>query len=127
MATLSQGTSFSFASTTYTVTRVSVQRGSAAGSGQTRQRISTAHLGSNPDLEEPYLEIWQPRADEGGGGGNTVDIDFLGASAPTPGATGTLTVTGGLSLSTTATVAGSSVTAAVGDIIRGSASFRIGT
>lgn len=126
MATLSQGTSFSFASVQYTVTRVTVQRGSAAAT-QNRQRISTAHLGSNPDLEEPYLEIWQPRADEGGGGGNTVDIDFLGSTVPTAGATGTLTISGGLMLSTTATVAGSTVTAAVGDIIKGSASFKIGT
>lgn len=125
MATLSQGTSFSFNSVSYTVTRVTVQRGSQSGS-QTRQRISTAHLGSNPDLEEPYLEIWQPRADEGGGG-NTVEIDFHGSSVPTAGATGTLVISGGLSLSTTATVSGSSVTAAVGDIIKGSASFRIGT
>lgn len=126
MATLSQGTSFSFNSVSYTVTRVTVQRGSQSGS-QTRQRISTAHLGSNPDLEEPYLEIWQPRADEGGGGGNSVDIDFHGASVPTAGASGTLVISGGLSLSTVATVSGSSVTAAVGDIIKGSASFRIGT
>lgn len=125
MATLSQGTSFSFSSTNYTVTRVTVQRGSAAGS-QNRQRISTAHLGSNPDQEEPYLEIWQPRADEGGGG-NSVDIDFLGTAAPTVGNTGTLTISGGISLSTTATCASSTVTAAVGDILRGSASFRIGT
>lgn len=125
MAVLSQGTSFSFNSTAYTVTRVTVQRGSTSGS-QNRQRISTAHLGSDPDKEEPYLEIWQPRADEGGGG-NTVDIDFLGASVPTAGTTGTLTISGGLSLSTTATVSGSTVTAAVGDIIKGSASFRIGT
>lgn len=123
MATLSQGTSFSFDAVGYTVTRVTVQRGSSAN--QNRQRISTAHLGSDPDKEEPYLEIWQPRADEGGG--NSVEIDFLGSSTPTVGASGTLTISGKFSLTTTATCASSTVTAAVGDILRGSASFRIAT
>lgn len=125
MAILSQGTSFSFAGTAYTVTRVSVQRGSAAGS-QARQRVSTANLASNPDLEEPYLEIWQPSEGQGGGG-NTVDIDFHGSTPPVAGTTGTLVISGGLSLSTTATVSGSTVSAAVGDIIKGTASFKIGT
>lgn len=120
MATLSQGTTVSFTGTTFTATRVSVNRGS--GSGNNRQRISTAHLGSNPDLEEPYLEIWQPRADEGGG--QTVDVDFLGSSVPTAGASGTLSISGAMSFSTTVTVVSSVVTAAVGDIVRGSASFR---
>lgn len=122
MAVLSQGTSFTFNFTPYTVTRVTVQRGGSANSN--RQRVSTAHLGSDPDKEEPYLEIWQPNANDGGG--NTVDIDFLGGSMPTINATGTLTISGGLSFSwTAATCASSSVTAAVGDIIKGSASFKI--
>lgn len=119
MASLAQGTSFSFSAVTYTVTRVTVNRGS--GSGNQRQRISTAHLASDPNAEEPYLEIWQPRSDEGGG--NTVEIDFLGSSAPSAGASGTLTVSGGISFSTAATCASSSVTASVGDILKGSASF----
>jgi hypothetical protein len=59
-ATLSQGTTVSFTGLTFVATRVSVNRGS--GSGNQRQRISTAHLGSNPDQEEPYLEIcWSNR------------------------------------------------------------------
>lgn len=120
MPSLSQGTTVSFTGTTFTATRVSVNRGS--GAGNQRQRVSTAHLGSDPNQEEPYLEIWQPRSDEGGG--NTVEVDFLGAAPPTAGATGTLTVSGGISFSTTVTVASSVVTAAVGDLVRGSASFR---
>lgn len=121
MATLSQGTSVTFGSTTLVATRVSVNRSNGAGASN-RQRISTAHLGSDANQEEPYVEIWQPRADEGGG--QTVDVDFLGGSPPTSGATGTLSISGGLSFSTTVTVVSSVVTAAVGDIIRGSASFR---
>lgn len=115
---LSQGTTFSFAGTTYTVTRVSVQRAS-----QTRQRISTAHLGSNANAEEPYLEIWQPRADESG---NTVEVDFLGSSGVQAGASGSLQISGSVSYGpTAATCASSNVTAAVGEVVRGSASFRI--
>lgn len=119
MASLAQGTSVTFAGATYTVTRVTVNRGS--NSGSLRQRISTASLASNPNEEEPYLEIWQPRADEGGG--NTVEMDFLGSGAPSSGSTGTLAVTGGISFSTVVTCSSSSVTAAVGDLLRGSASF----
>ena len=121
MATLSQGTSVTFNSATLVATRVSVNRSGGPGASN-RQRISTAHLGSSANLEEPYLEIWQPRADEAGG--QTVEVDFLGASPPETGATGTLAISGGVSFSAPATVVSSVVTAAVGDIVRGSASFR---
>lgn len=118
---LSQGTTLSYASASYSVTRISVNANS--GAGQNRQRISTATLASDPDLAEPYVEIWQPRADEAGG--NTVDIDFLGASPPGVGSTGSLVIGGAISLNKTAvTVVSSVVTAAVGDLVRGSASFK---
>lgn len=126
MATLAQGTTITFtpaggSQQTFLATRVSVNRGSGAGSN--RQRISTAYLGSDPNKEEPFLEIWQPRADEGGG--QTVDVDFISATLPTAGASGTLAITGKISFNNTATtVVSSVVTAAVGDIVRGSASFR---
>lgn len=117
---LSQGTSFTFAGSPYTVTRVAVNKQWDANN---RQKISTSHLGSSIDAEEPFVLGFVPRADESG---STVDIDFLGGSQPSPGASGTLTVSGAASFSTTAaTCLSSTVTAAVGDLVRGSASFRI--
>lgn len=119
---LSQGTSFVFSGAAYTVTRVSVNK---QWEGQNRNKISTAHLGSDIDEEEPYVFGFAPRSDNLG---STVEVDFLGNGPPSPGSSGSLTVSGGASFSTTAaTCLSSSVTAAVGDIVRGTASFRIKT
>lgn len=117
---LSQGTSFTFASTGYTVTRVSVN---LQWEGQNRPKISAAHLGSSIDAEEPYVFGFVPRADERA---SSVEIDFLGAAPPATGANGALQISGGASFSTTAaTCLSSVVTAAVGDLVRGSATFRV--
>lgn len=120
------------------LTRVTLNKGTAAG--QQRQRISIAHLNEpytetktingvsqTVRREEPYVEIWQPRSGTSGGGG-TLDLDFIGAEGlVTGGISGSLTVTGaGLAFSNTAvTCASSSMTLAVGDVIRGSASFAL--
>jgi hypothetical protein len=117
---LSQGTSFTFSSTAYTVTRVTVNR---QWEGSNRAKISTAHLGSSIDQEEPYVFGFTPRSDEGG---STVEVEFLGGGVPAVGAVAALTVAGAAAFSTTAaTCVSSSVTATVGDLVRGSASFRI--
>lgn len=118
------------------LTRVTLNRGS---SGQSRQRISIAHLnepytetktinGQSQTVkrEEPYVEIWQPRSDQGGAG--TLDMDYIGAlGILTNGISGSLVIQGaGLAYSHTAvTVASSSMTLAVGDVIRGSCSFSL--
>lgn len=120
------------------LTRVTLNRGS--GSSSQRQRISVAHLNEpytetrtingvsqTVRREEPYVEIWQPRAG-GGGGSGTLDLDFLGGEGlVTGGVSGTLTVTGaGLAYSHTAvTCSSSQITLAVGDVIKGSASFSL--
>jgi hypothetical protein len=92
---------------------------------QNRNKISTAHLGSDIDEEEPYVLGFAPRSSDLG---STVEVDFLGNGPPSPGSSGSLTVSGGASFSTTAaTCLSSSVTAAVGDIVRGTASFRVKT
>lgn len=121
------------------LTRVTLNRGSSGGGSQ-RQRISVAHLNEpytetktingvsqTVRREEPYVEIWQPRAG-GGGGSGTLDLDFLGGEGlVTGGVSGTLTVTGaGLAYSHTAvTCSSSQITLAVGDVIKGSASFSL--
>ena len=120
MPALSQGTSFSFGGTTYTCTRVSVNM---QWQGNTRNKISAATLASDINAEEPFVYGFLPYSDDTP---STVDVDFLGGTGPTAGATGALVVTGGASFSTTAaTCASSSVTAQVGDLVRGSASFKV--
>ncbi len=56
----------------------------------------------------------------------TVEVSFLGVSGYTvtsPGAQGSLVITGGVSLSATAILTGWGETAAVGEHVKGSASF----
>jgi hypothetical protein len=150
MALSAQGTTLTFAGTRYTVTRVAVSYGgssnSAGGGGgggdNRRDRISAAHLDSDPDKPEPFVEIWQPDPlgqgkVDGSGSTSTVtvttikhsiDIDFLGASAPRLGSTGTLSIAGPVSLTfTVVTCASSSFSLVVGELVRGSASFTVET
>jgi hypothetical protein len=139
----SQGTLFTFSGSPYTVTRVTVSSGSSGGGGTNeRNRVSAAHLGSDPDTVEPFFYLWQP--DPAGTGrlsgvagttatGTTatvvesqVEIDFIGASRPVVGSVGSVVVSGAVNLSFAgATCMASSVTAAVGEIVRGSATFKV--
>lgn len=139
----SQGTFFTFQGAPYTVTRVTVSSGSGGGGGASeRQRVSAAHLGSDPNQVEPFFYLWQP--DPAGVGrlsgaagvtatGTTatsvesqVEIDFIGKSRPTVGAIGPIAITGAVVFSYAgATCMASSVTAALGDIVRGSATFKV--
>lgn len=138
MAISSQGTTFTFLGTVYTVTSVSVNYGGAAGGGsEQRQRVSAAFLGSDPEKAEPFFELWQPdptgagRLSSSGGTGadattHAVEIEFLGATPPTYGATGSLSISGPITLSFgEATCRSATVRASVGDIVRGSASFTV--
>jgi hypothetical protein len=120
------------------LTRVTLNQGGSGGNQ--RQRISIAHLnepftmtkvinGESQTVrrEEPYVEIYQPRA-SGGGGAGTLDLDFIGSEGLVRGGvSGTLTVTGaGLAYSNTAvTCSNCQLTLAVGDIVKGSASFAL--
>ena len=121
MAALSQGSSFSFAGANYTATRISVN---LQWDGNNRQRISTAHLGTSIDVEEPYVFGFLPRADESA---STVEVEFMGGSVIAVGTTGGVSVTfnGGGSFSATGTCVSSVTTAATGDLIRGTATFRV--
>lgn len=122
MATLSQGTSITFTGFSGSPTRITINKQDNTTT-QERQRVSTAHLGSDINLEEPYVEVWQPSTSVSSG--STVDVEYLGTGTVSAGTSGTLTVSGAISYSGTATCISSSVTAAVGDVVRGSASFRI--
>lgn len=116
---LSQGTGVSFGGTAYTVTRVSVNLQSQISQ---RPKISTAHLGTSIDSEEPFVLGFKVRAIDSP---SQVEIEFLGASAPSVGASGSLSVSGGASYSGNATCVSSVVTATTGELIKGTAVFRI--
>lgn len=111
----SQGTTFSFGGASYTITSVTVNL------GQERGRVAAPHLHMGPNDVEPWAYSHRT-ADEL----PTVDIEFIGSSAPAVNATGSLAVAGKLAYSGNATCISSQVTASVGDIVRGSASFRVG-
>ena len=136
MAISSQGTTFTFLGTVYTVTSVSVNYGGGGGGAEQRQRVSSAFLGSDPEKPEPFVEIWQPDPTGAGrlssSGGNetktthAVDIEFLGASPPAYGSTGSLSIAGPITLTFgEATCRSATIRASVGDIVRGSASFAV--
>lgn len=119
MASLSQGTTVTVGGASVLATRVSVTNGDESSNSP---RISVAHLGSNPDAEEPYELTWAA-PDDSGAGAKNVQIDYMGGFIE-PGGTTSLAITGPISFSATCTVVSSSVTAQVGDVIRGSATFR---
>lgn len=116
------GTTLSFAGTSYTVTNITYSLSDVTGSADT---IDVSHLGQTTGA----TMLTQARPLKGGGGGGDtgkeVSVDFIGASAIAGGTSGTLTITGGLSISTTATCTASSVTLAMNDAIRGNATFRL--
>lgn len=114
--TSSQGTSFTFGLSTYTITSVSVDL------GQERERVSGAHMGLGPNDIEPVYYLHRTVDSL-----PTVQIEFIGASAPAVNATGTLMVAGTISFSSTAaTCIAAQVSASLGELVRGSASFRVG-
>ena len=115
----STGTTFSFASVNYTVTNIVYNLNDVAG-GDT---IDISHLGQT--VGESVLSQSRPLAGSATDTGREVQVDYIGNSVIADGATGTLVIGGGLSLSAAATVASSSVTLAVNDVVRGSATFRV--
>lgn len=114
--TSSQGTSFTFGASAYTITSVSVDL------GQERERVSGAHMGLGPNDIEPVYYLHRSVDSL-----PTVQVEFIGASAPAVGANGAITVSGKLAFGpyTAATCIASQVSASVGELVRGSASFRV--
>lgn len=114
--TSSQGTSFTFGVSAYTITSVTVDL------GQERERVAGAHMGLGPNDIEPVYYLHRSVDSL-----PTVQVEFIGASAPAVNATGALTVAGKIGFSSTAaTCIASQVSASLGELVRGSASFRVG-
>lgn len=117
----SSGTTFTFAGTGYTVTNIVYSLTDVSGSGDT---IDISHLGQTTGAS--ILTQARPlKGTTGGDTGKEVSIDYIGSAAIVGGTTGTLSITGGLTVSGNATCSSSSVTLAVNDVIKGSATFRL--
>jgi hypothetical protein len=115
------GTTFSFAGVNYTVTSITYTLGSTGGGAD---NIDISHLGLTTGAS--VLSIARPLVGtQGGDTGKSVSIEYIGTSVIAQNATGTLTITGGISVSATATCNSSSVTLTVNDAIRGSAEFQL--
>jgi hypothetical protein len=117
----SSGTTFTFSGTTYTVTSITYSITDNAATDQ----IDVSHLGQTTGAT--VLTMSRPLKGSAGDTGKEVSVEYLAASG-TPvaqGATGTLVITGGITLSVTATCKSSSVTLTVNDAVRGSASFQV--
>lgn len=105
----SQGLTFSFGGTTMTVTSVQVNDSQALVDG--------SHLGIAPTGRREFVG--------GFGTDREVTIDLITTTVLVAGTTGTLNITGPISFSGTATVASTNVSAALGEVCRGSATFKV--
>ena len=115
----STGTTITFDAVSYTVTNL-VYNLTDVNAADT---IDVSHLGQTAG--EAVLTQDRPLAGSATDTGREVQIDYIGNSVIADGATGTLVLAGGLTLSKAATVSSSSVTLAVNDVVRGSATFRV--
>lgn len=117
----SSGTTFAFGGTTFTVTSITYSITDQAAADQ----IDVSHLGQTTG--QTVLTLARPLKGSAGDTGKEVTIEYMPNSG-TPiaqGATGTLTIAGGITLSVSATCKSSSVTLTVNDAVRGSASFQV--
>jgi hypothetical protein len=119
MANHAQGTTLSFAGANYTVTSVTYSM-TDVSAGDT---IDVSHLGQSAGSN--VLTMDRPLKGSATDTGREVSIEYLGTAPITDGATGTLAISGGLTLSAAATVSSSSVTLTTNDATRGQATFRV--
>lgn len=120
----SSGTSLKFpntaASNAYTITNVQYN----LADPQAGDKIDISHLGLTTGAAQLYQD--RPLAPSGADTGRELSFDYIGTTVIADGSSGTITVTGGLSLSgVAATVLNSQVTLALNDVIRGSATLRL--
>jgi hypothetical protein len=117
------GTTFSFGGTNFTVTSITYTLGATGGGGT--DAIDISHLGQTTG--QSVLSQSRPLVGSAGttDTGKSVSIEYIGNAVIAQNATGTLSITGGVSVSATATCNSSSVTLTVNDVVRGSADFSL--
>lgn len=114
------GTTFSFASLNYTVTNITY----TIADNNATDSIDVSHLGQTTG--QTVATLARPLKGSAGDTGKEVTIDYLGSGQPiTQGASGTLVIAGGISLSVGATCKSSTITLSVNDACKGSASFQV--
>jgi hypothetical protein len=117
----SSGTTLTVAGSTFTVTSITVNFSDVSGNSDP---IDVSHLGQTTGA----LILTQKRPLVGSASGETgkeLSFDYIGNSTLAGGTTGTYDIAGGVALSGDCTVISSSITLAVNDVIRGSATVRI--
>ena len=114
----SSGTSFSFPGFTGTITGLT-HTIADQGSGD---KIDISHLGQTAGAT--VLSQSRPLKGTVGESGKSVSVEFIGTGMISQGATGTLTVSGPISISGSATCSSCTITLAVNDVVRGSAEFQ---
>lgn len=119
MADHGQGTTLTFANTTYTVTSITYSMNNVGGD----DTIDVSHLGQSAGSS--VLTMDRPLTGSATDTGREVSIEYLGTAPITDGSTGTLAISGGLTLSKAATVMSSSVTLTVNDVTKGQATFKV--
>lgn len=117
------GTTLTFPGFTGNVTSITYSQTEVANGSS--DVIDISHLG----LTNGASVLSQNRPLKGAAGstdtGKTISVEFIGSGILSGGSTGTLSITGGVSVSGVATVASSSITLAVNDVIRGNVEFRL--
>ena len=117
----SSGTGLTIGSSTFTLTSVTVNFTDVSGESD---RIDVSHLGQTTG--EEILTVARPLIGSATGEtGKELSFDYIGTTQLAGGTTGTYSLTGAVALSGNATVLSSSVTLAVNDVVRGSATGRI--
>lgn len=109
----------SAASNAYTVTNIVYNLNDVSAN----DTIDVSHLGLTTGAA--VLSQSRPLTGSATDTGREVQIDVIGKNTVADASTGTLTITGGLTLSKGATVASSSVTLGVNDVIKGSITFKV--
>jgi hypothetical protein len=121
MSTYATGVGFSFGGTNFTVTSVTYSLGNTGGGADL---IDASHLGLTTGAS--VVSLSRPlTGTPGGDTGKTVSIEYIGTAPIAQNASGTLSITGPVAISFTATCQSSSVTLTLNDIVRGSAEFQL--
>ena len=104
-----QGLTFSFGSTAITVTSVSVN--------DSQDLIDGSHLGIPPNGRKEFVGGFATNRE--------VTVDVISATILTAGTSGALSISGPMSFSGNATITSANTGGSVGDIIKGSVTFKV--
>ena len=104
-----QGLTFTFGGSNLTVTSVQVN--------DTQDLIDGSHLGIGPGGRKEYVGGFATDRE--------VQIDYISTTIVAAGTSGALSISGPMSFSGNATVQSASIGGSTGDLIKGSATFRV--